>query len=84
MTIKPAHIGMIVVVLSLAAFAGSRLSAQARGSKVTKAEFGKLPDGKAVDRFTLTNASGMEVQVLNYGGIVTALIARRLRWRRIA
>ena len=40
---------------------------------MTKAEFGKLPDGKAVDRFTLTNASGMEVQVLNYGGIVTAL-----------
>jgi aldose 1-epimerase len=40
--------------------------------KVTKDAFGKLPDGTEVFRYTLKNANGLEMQVINYGGIVTS------------
>ena len=35
--------------------------------------FGKLADGTVVHVFTLTNKSGMEARILNYGGIVMSL-----------
>jgi aldose 1-epimerase len=41
---------------------------------ISKAPFGTLPDGTAVDLFTMVNANGMEVRATNYGGIITALL----------
>jgi aldose 1-epimerase len=35
--------------------------------------FGKTPDGNSVDVYTLTNAHGLEVRVMNFGGIVLSL-----------
>jgi aldose 1-epimerase len=35
--------------------------------------FGKTQDGQAVDLFTLTNASGMQAEITNYGGIIVSL-----------
>src|SRR5262245_7392321 len=35
--------------------------------------FGRLPSGEAVEAYTLANASGAEVEVISYGGIVTSL-----------
>jgi len=35
--------------------------------------FGQLPDGRTVEKFTLTNAHGIEVQVITYGGIITSI-----------
>jgi aldose 1-epimerase len=40
---------------------------------VTSAPFGAMPDGRAVTAYTLRNASGMEVVVINYGAIITQL-----------
>lgn len=40
---------------------------------VSRAPFGVLPDGKAVDVFTLTNPNGMEVRAITYGGIIVSL-----------
>lgn len=40
---------------------------------VARADFGRLPDGTAVELFTLTNASGMSVSATNYGGIITSI-----------
>jgi aldose 1-epimerase len=40
---------------------------------ILRKPFGKLPDGIEVDRYTLTNAQGIVMQVINYGGIITAL-----------
>ncbi|MBL8268227.1 aldose epimerase family protein [Steroidobacter sp.] len=41
---------------------------------ISKAAFGTLPDGTAVDLYTFVNANGMEVRASNYGGIITALL----------
>ncbi|WP_241243798.1 aldose epimerase family protein [Flagellimonas beolgyonensis] len=37
----------------------------------SKSIFGKMPDGSIVEKFTLINAQGMEVDVITYGGIIT-------------
>lgn len=40
---------------------------------VTRAPFGQAADGKAVEVFTLTNANGLELRAITYGGIITSL-----------
>ncbi len=40
---------------------------------MTRMEFGKLPDGHSIDRFTLTNSSGMQVQAITWGAIITSI-----------
>jgi len=40
---------------------------------MTRSPFGSLPDGTALELYTFRNASGMEVSVTNYGGIITSL-----------
>ena len=42
--------------------------------KVRKDVFGKLSDGRTVHLFYLKNSKGMEVDIIEYGGIVTKLI----------
>jgi aldose 1-epimerase len=65
---------ILAVTLAIAALA---LAAQAQGSKqkmkTEKESFGKLPDGTPIDLYTLTNANGIEMKVMTYGGIVTSL-----------
>jgi len=43
---------------------------------VTKAPWGKLPDGTTVDGYTITNDRGTEMHVITYGGIITSLKTR--------
>lgn len=42
---------------------------------VQVAAFGKLPDGRAAQLYTLTNDKGMQMKVTDYGGIITHLMA---------
>ena len=42
-------------------------------SNVTRAPYGRLPDGRGVDQFTLVNAHGVQVQVITYGAIITGV-----------
>ncbi len=41
---------------------------------VTKRKFGVMPDGSKVSLFTLTNANGMQVTLLDYGATVKEII----------
>ena len=49
-------------------------SLQNKNMAIIKSKFGTLPNGKDVFQYTLTNANGMIVKVINYGGIVTSII----------
>ena len=42
-------------------------------SSVSKAPYGVLPSGDSVHVFTLTNANGIELRAITYGGIVVSL-----------
>jgi aldose 1-epimerase len=42
---------------------------------MTRAPFGRLPDGRPVDVFTLTNGRGLEVRAISYGAIIVSLHA---------
>ncbi len=41
--------------------------------KIVKEDFGVTPNETAVEKFTLTNANGLEMCVITYGGIITSL-----------
>lgn len=43
------------------------------GARVTQAPFGVLPSGEPVRVFTLTNAKGIELRAIEYGGIIVSL-----------
>ena len=47
--------------------------ASGQAAAVKSEAFGKTADGKPVELYTLTNASGVEVRAITYGGIITSL-----------
>ena len=47
--------------------------AAASAPSVTRAAFGALPDGGAVEQFTLRNPHGVEVRAISYGAILTSI-----------
>ncbi len=61
----------------MAALAGVCLSSCAskkdEAAKMKKQSFGTTADGRAVELYTLTNAKGAQVSIMNYGGIVVSL-----------
>jgi aldose 1-epimerase len=50
-------------------------------ARIDKRAFGKLPDGRTVDIYTLKNSKGLEVEITNYGGAVVAIRTRDRRGR---
>ena len=45
------------------------------GAAVTRSVFGRLADGTPVDRFTLNNGRGLEVQLMSYGAAIISVRA---------
>lgn len=41
---------------------------------IEKANYGFLPNGKLVEKYTLKNQKGMQVSIITYGGIITSVI----------
>ena len=62
----------IFVALALALVVPASTMTAAAG-KIEKAAYGTTADGVAVDEYTLTNANGMEVKIITYGGIITSV-----------
>ena len=49
------------------------LAAKLKKMEINERVFGRLPDGREAKLFNLRNDSGMEVDITNYGGIVTSI-----------
>ena len=58
--------------MRLAAFAVI-LTAPFAGADVKEEPFGKLPDGREVKAYTLTNKNGMKAKIISYGAILAEL-----------
>lgn len=68
------------VVISWLGLLGTLVAAQDEGhirarkaATMTEIAFGSLPDGRPVTLYELTNANGVVVRVMNYGGTVQAI-----------
>lgn len=44
---------------------------QQGGEPLGKIIYGEMPDGRKVEQYTLSNAAGMEIDVITYGGVIT-------------
>ena len=64
-----------LISISLACILGSVIVANldAATAGMTHKSFGKTPDGAEITLYTLTNANGMEVSIINYGAIVVSI-----------
>jgi aldose 1-epimerase len=62
-------------LLTIAMVPAISLTASGTKAHITAAAFGWLPDGRAVELYTLRNRRGMEARIMTYGGIVTYLSA---------
>ena len=60
-------------LLAVAGALTSGMAASANGSTITVSDFGQLPDGRSVERYTLENASGSSVSMTNLGAIIVSL-----------
>jgi aldose 1-epimerase len=67
------HITQTMAAGLLAVFLAGCASMSHQTSTITKADFGKTPDGKPVEIYTLRNAKGAEARIMTYGGIVQSL-----------
>jgi aldose 1-epimerase len=68
---------MIALVVSTAmsgVFTNTGEAAEGKMS-VTKSTFGKLPDGRQIDLYTLDSGRGVKVKIMTYGAIVTSVEA---------
>jgi aldose 1-epimerase len=72
---KIAFLFTALVVLGLSGCDKTKKEEKTMASTISKEVFGKLPDGKTADLYTLTNANGMVVKISNYGGIITQIMA---------
>ncbi len=72
-------VGLTAVLLAATALAGGALAASPNDNpnphslSVTETPFGTMPDGQKVEMFHLKNASGMEVDIITYGGAVQSI-----------
>ena len=64
---------LLAVSIALLGVTASAASTTGNKPRISKEFFGRTPDGTPVFRYTLSNARGMEVKILTYGGIIQTL-----------
>lgn len=69
------YLGVFTFILSITIItaSGGHIRQQKTTMAIDKHVFGKTPDGIVVDLYTLTNAQGVRVKIITYGGIITSL-----------
>lgn len=63
-----------IVVALVLVMIGPEFTAAQTGGTIEVQPYGETADGVAVDEYTLTNANGMEVKIITYGGIITSIM----------
>ena len=61
----------LLALASAALLAAPGFAADAMPSNVAQSPYGRMPDGSPVEQYTLTNANGLFLTVINYGAIIT-------------
>jgi aldose 1-epimerase len=67
------RLGFIMLVAVAACGTRSQDAPTGKEATVTREPFGMTPEGDTVELFTLTNASGVELRAMTYGGIIVSL-----------
>jgi len=67
------RIATLAAALALLVAATAVAEGAAASPSVVKSAFGRMPDGTAVDRYTLTNSHGLQVEVMTYGATLAAV-----------
>lgn len=69
----------VVLALALALFASGQTTVMGKeesgGGSIVKQFYGTTSDNLDVFEYTLTNARGMEVKIITFGGIITSIMA---------
>jgi aldose 1-epimerase len=63
----------ILSVVILFVFVLSCCTEKKSAPSVQRDPFGTMPNGTAIEQYTLTNSNGIEMKVITYGGIITSL-----------
>jgi len=74
-----AVVGLLAAFLQVLCSLGATAEPPVKGdgkvkANILKKDFGKTPDGTAVDMYVLTSAAGMQAKIITYGGIITELL----------
>lgn len=62
-----------LTALALIGLAGCGPREEPMAQSISGAPFGTTPEGEAVELFTMTNAQGIEIRTISYGGIIISL-----------
>lgn len=57
----------------LAAITAASMASSAEAGEASRAEFGRLPDGRAVEAVTLSNERGLTARIISYGAAIQSL-----------
>jgi aldose 1-epimerase len=61
------------LALSVTILLGASMTAAA-GTRIAREPFGKMPDGRPVEAFTLSRDGGLTARISNYGGVILSLL----------
>jgi aldose 1-epimerase len=82
MRISPTNVRMVLCAGLAVLVAGLLAGPAGAVPRVERSRFGNLPDGTAIDRYTLTNDRRMSVAIITYGGTIQSLRVPDRRGRR--
>jgi len=63
----------VTMTIALVGFPGCQRTEEPMSQSVTQEAFGSTPAGETVELFSMTNANGIEIQVISYGGTIISL-----------
>jgi len=73
--LAPAALCLAAIVMSASGLMAAEPAAKGNDTpmNVTASEFGQLPDGTVIAKYTVDNGNGVVMELINYGAIMTSL-----------